>query len=316
VVDHSDTDEDESEHSTFDNTRRQFVAGSAGVLGGLAVGSTFAGSALAQDDGTDDGDETPPEDEFEDDVAILNYALTLEYLEARFYQEGLDNIGEEGLCTCNALDQDSPLAERAFDELRTIQEHEEAHVEALVATIENLGGEPIEEPTFDFGYRVEYPIAFLMTAVQLEDTGVAAYAGAAPSIENTELIPTALGIHSVEARHAAFVRTLADLTSYPDVVDEPLSRSEVLEAATPFIVPEGEEPDEETPADEETPTDDGTLSEEATPTDDGELDEVGSDPTVNGTDTSTGTNTSSETGTDTTTGGSVTNDSGNSTSPS
>ena len=108
-------------------------------------------------------------------------------------------------------------------------------------------------------------MAFLMTAVQLEDTGVAAYAGAAPSIENAELVPTALGIHSVEARHAAFVRTLADLTSFPNVVDEPLSRSEVLEAATPFIVPEDEEPpEEETPSDEEPPAK-ATPSEEATP---------------------------------------------------
>ena len=132
MVDYSDTDEDGSEQRTFDNTRRQFVAGSAGALGGLAVGSTFAGSALAQDEGTPTGtdsgtptgtetEEPAPEDEFEDDVAILNYALTLEYLEAKFYQEGLDNIGEEGLCTCKALSQDSPLAERAFDELRTIK---------------------------------------------------------------------------------------------------------------------------------------------------------------------------------------------------
>lgn len=246
MVDNSNTtaqetvDEDATDAESSDTRRRRFMTGSAGVIGGLAVGGAFAGSALAQDDDNGDGGEDDEEsggpDSFADDVEILNYALTLEYLEAAFYKEGLDNIGEEGLCSCGAFDPESGLGERAFGELRTIQEQEEAHVEALISTIEDLGGEPVNEPEFDFGLATQYPMAFLATAVQLEDTGVGAYAGAAPSIENADLVPTALGIHSVEARHASFLRTLTDQTGFPNVVDSPLSKSTVLEAAGQFIM--------------------------------------------------------------------------------
>ena len=235
------------------NTRRQFIAGSAGALGVVAAGGAIGGSVLAQDDDgeDDDGEETEAEPEFEDDVAILNYALTLEYLEARFYQQGLDTIGEDALCNCDALSEDSYLQEQAYEELRTIQEHEESHVETLVSTIEDLGGTPIEEPAFDFGLAVEYPMAFLGTAAQLESIGVSAYAGAAPYIENEDLIPTALGIHSVEARHASFLQSLNARTGFPDVVDQPRTRAEVLELAGGFIVSED---DTETPGNEtETP---------------------------------------------------------------
>ncbi|QLD87112.1 ferritin-like domain-containing protein [Natronomonas halophila] len=284
-----------SEDEAYNNTRRQFVAGSAGALGGIAVGSALSGSVLAQDDGeeeteTDDEDGEPVENEFEDDVAILNYALTLEYLEASFYRQGLENISEEDLCNCKALSEDSQLRERAYDELTTIQQHEEQHVETLVSTIESLGGTPVEEPEFDFGLAVEYPMAFLGTAVQLEDIGVSAYAGAAPSIESEDLIPPALGIHSVEARHAAFLRTLNGQTSFPAVVDEARSRSEVLELASPFIVDEGDDGtggnETEAPTENgtEMPTDNGTEM----PTDNGT--EMPADngtemPTTNGTET-------------------------------
>ena len=241
--------------SSYSNTRRNFVAGSAGTLGALAAGGTVAGSVFAQEDDEaeeeEEGEEEEAEEEemveseFEDDVDILNFALTLEYLEARFYEQGLDNIGEEALCNCRALEEGSYLQEVAFDELRTIQEHEESHVETLVETIESLGGEPIEEPEFDFGMAVEYPMAFLGTAAQLEDIGVSAYAGAAPFIENEDLVPPALGIHSVEARHASFLQTLTGESGFPDVIDEARSRSTVLELAGGFIVGEDEEmPDE------------------------------------------------------------------------
>lgn len=254
MVDSTESSTDGTEHNTSNNTRRQFVTGSAGALGAVAVGGAFTGSVFADEHEEDDEEEGEEEDgddemedqpEFEDDVAILNYALTLEYLEARFYREGLDNIGEEALCNCKALEEDSYLADRVYDELRTVQEHEESHVETLVSTIESLGGEPIEEPEFDFGLAVEYPMAFLGTAAQLEDIGVSAYAGAAPSIENEDLVAPALGIHSVEARHASFLRTVTNQTGFPDVIDEPRTRSEVLELAGGFIVDAEEEPDDE-----------------------------------------------------------------------
>ena len=246
VVNQNESSGEQSEDSLINNTRRQFVAGSAGAIGGLAVGSGLSGSVLAQegedeeevDDEEEEEEEETVEDDFEDDVAILNYALTLEYLEARFYEQGLENISEEEFCNCRALSEESDLRDRVYDELMTIQEHEESHIETLTSTIEDLGGTPIEEPEFDFGLAVEYPMAFLGTAAQLEEIGVSAYAGAAPSIENEDIVPPALGIHSVEARHAGFLQTLLGETSFPAVIDEARSRDEVLELAGAFIVGE------------------------------------------------------------------------------
>ena len=273
------SDEEDQMNRTPDNTRRQFVAGTAGALGGLAAGTGFVAPALGQDDenGTEqpeNGTEQPEEDgeqeqqepienEFEDDIDILNYARTLEFLEANFYQQGLDNIGEEGLCTCGVLSEESALSERAFEELRTIQAHEEAHAETLGQVIESLGGEPVEEPTFDFGVRVEYPNVFLATAVQLEDVGVSAYAGAAPFIQNEDIVAPALGIHSVEARHASFLRVLVNETSFPNTVDEARSRSEVEAIISEFFAEEGEAPAEGEVDEDivEPPEDDGVGNE-------------------------------------------------------
>ena len=238
------------------NSRRQFVAGTAGALGGLAAGVGFVAPVYGEEHDEDEQEEAEEEEaeeeepemdenEFEDDIEILNFARTLEFLEAEFYRQGLENISEEELCNCKALQEDSALADRAYEELETIQEHEEIHAEVLGETIEELGGEPVEEPEFDFGLRVEFPGPFLATAAQLEDVGVSAYAGAAPFIENEDLVAPALSIHSVEARHASFVRTLRSETGYPEAFDESRSRSEVLELIAPFIVGEEETEDEE-----------------------------------------------------------------------
>ena len=262
---------DDGEGSTDDegtNTRRQFVAGSVGAVGGVALGGSLVGSAVAQSDDDEDDEESdvpeePVENEFEDDVDILNYARTLEFLEASFYAQGLENIDEDDLCNCRLFgDEDDPRRERVYEELETILAHEEAHVEALGAAIEELGGEPVEEPEFDFGLAVEYPVAFLATAAQLEDVGVSAYAGAAPYIENPSIVAPALGIHSVEARHASFLRTLNEDTGFPDVVDAPRSRSEVEALVAPYIVgmddPDEEESDEDGEEESDDDGEDGT----------------------------------------------------------
>ncbi len=325
MVNPSEDTSGQSLKSTFNNTRRQFVAGTVGVL---AAGGALTGSVLAdeheddedneengEEDSEENGEEEMPESEFEDDVAILNYALTLEYLEARFYQEGLDNIGEDALCNCNALEDDTYLQDRAFDELRTIQEHEESHIETLVSTIESLDGEPIEEPEFDFGLAVQYPMAFLGTAAQLEDIGVSAYAGAAPYIENEAVVAPALGIHSVEARHASFLRTLTGQTGFPAVIDEPRSRSEVLELAGGFIVDAEEDADDE---DDETSDDEDDMPDEEEDSGNGNGNETDTENgTGNETDTGTGneTDTGNGTGNETDTGNGTGNetDTGNGT---
>ncbi|WP_324661643.1 ferritin-like domain-containing protein [Haloarcula sediminis] len=224
------------------DTRRRFLAGTAGALGGVALGGAFATPALAEEHDTDSDEEDsgPPEaveNEFEDDVDIFNYALTLEYLEAAFYEAALDNVCEEDLVDDGPLaDFGDPITDSVYENLETIRDHERTHAETLASVIESLDGEPVDEPEFDFGSAVEEPDEFIATAVQLEDTGVSAYAGAAPFIEDDSLVPPALSIHSVEARHAAYLRALNGQIPFPEAYDDPRSRSEVLDIASPFIV--------------------------------------------------------------------------------
>ena len=248
---------DETESPQLTNSRRRFLTGSAGALGGLAIGGAFATPAFADEHG-DPAEEPPegmPEDEFEDDVAILNFARTLEFLEFRFYEQGLNNISEEELTGCAVLQDFGPsVTDTVYEELATIRDHEEIHADTLGSVVQDLGGEPVAEPEFDFGTAVEVPEEFIATAVQLEDTGVSAYAGAAPFIQNEDLVPPALSIHSVEARHASYLRVLDRQNPFPDAFDEARSRSEVLDIAGGFIV---SDMDEMMPDDHETEEHDG-----------------------------------------------------------
>ncbi len=206
-------------------TSRRSLVGRTALVGGaaaLAVAGLPAIRAAAQD-------EIEADPFFEDDgIAILNYALTLEHLEATLYREAL--------ATFTADDFGGAAV---YDLLTQVGEHEAAHVEALSATITDLGGTPVEEATYDFGYTDA--ASFLATAAAIENVGVAAYAGAAPSVAvlAPSLVPTALGIHSNEARHASFLAALindADNNPFPNAVDAPLTPEEVLEIAGPFIV--------------------------------------------------------------------------------
>jgi len=169
------------------------------------------------------------------DVDVLNYALTLEHLENAFYREGLAEFADEELMDADALSSfDESVRMMVPDHLATAGAHEAAHVDALSATVEQLGGTPVEEAEYDFGYGT--PSEFLGVAKALENTGVAAYKGAAPSVSNDDVFSAALGIHSVEARHAALLNELNLETPFPAGVDEPKSMADVREIAGQFIV--------------------------------------------------------------------------------
>lgn len=237
-------DQDSDGLSALPNdTRRGFLLGSAGAVGGLAL----AGTGLAEEHeegGEDDGAPTMQEavaaveeNPFEDDVDVLNYALSLERLEAAFYEEALEAMDQEQLFELEQVSAyDEGERDRIWGELATIRDHEQTHADAIVATLEELDAEPAPELEFDFGNATQDPQEFLDTAILLEDTGVGAYAGAAPYVENQDVLPAALGIHSVEARHASYLRSLNRESGYPEVVDEPLARGTVLERAAGFIV--------------------------------------------------------------------------------
>ncbi|MDX6661101.1 MAG: hypothetical protein QOJ55_1923 [Solirubrobacteraceae bacterium] len=187
-------------------SRGSFIARGALATGGLygaGAVTQFVTSAFAQGGG---------------DLDILNFALTLEYLEAAFYQEALAKAGLSG--------QAKKLAQEIGD-------HEKQHVDALTGAIKKGGGNPVTAP------KVAFPLtdqaSFLKLAETFEDTGVAAYNGAAPMISSTEVLGVAGSIVQVEARHAAAIRLLKGDDPTLGAFDKTLKKNEVLKAVKPFI---------------------------------------------------------------------------------
>ena len=169
-----------------------------------------------------------------DDVGVLNFALTLEHLEHAFYRDGLDEFSDDEIQSADVLSEFGDEIQSAVpDRLRTVRDHEKAHVDAITATVEDLGGDPNSEAEYTFEY--ESPTKFIQTARVLENTGVAAYAGAAPTVENDDVLAAAASIHSVEARHAGFLNELNGMSPYPNAVDEAKSPGEVQEEVQPFF---------------------------------------------------------------------------------
>ena len=207
------------------SSRRGFLTGSAKLAGGGALALAFAGGVRPLVGLAQDGSPVPAtaESPFPDDIAILNYALTLEHLESTFYREGLETFAA------------ADFEDGVFDNLTLVAEHEAAHVEALTATITDLGGTPVEEGEYDFGYGDD-PEAFLEVAAALENTGVSAYDGAGQYIQNVDLLAVAGQIVAVEARHASYLNLVNGEIPFPDAFETPLTPDEVLEIAGPFIV--------------------------------------------------------------------------------
>lgn len=198
----ADFDVDGALRETLDRvpceTRSRFLRRAArtgaAIVGAAAVRpAAAAASATASDD------------------AILNFALTLEYLQAAFYTEA-ERLG--------ALH--GALAEQAH----VVGMHERAHVKEFKAV---LGSTAINEPSFDFHGVTANPKAFRATAVAFEDLAVAAYKEQAPKLESRAYLAAALAIHSVEARHAAWIRRLAGFLPAAKAFDDPLSDRKVVD---------------------------------------------------------------------------------------
>ena len=191
-------------------SRSSFIARgavTAGAVYGLGAVGPFVREALAQGDGGD--------------IEILNFALTLEYLEAAFYTQGLKQV--------------SGLSGDVRSLATEIRDNENEHVDALAQTIEDLGGKPVKAPGVDFGDAFASQKAFLKLAQTFEDTGVSAYNGAAPMIMSTEVLGAAGSIVQVEARHAAAIRSLNGQPISDSGFDKPLEQQAVLDAVQPFV---------------------------------------------------------------------------------
>jgi Ferritin-like domain len=153
------------------------------------------------------------------DLDVLNYALVLEYLQAAFYTEA---------------ERAKALTGRTAKAAKVVGAVERAHVKAF---LDLLGRHAVGRPHFDFRGVTEDNDAFLKTAVAFEDLAVAAYKGQARRVRSRAVLTAALGIHTVEARHAAWMRYLNGNTPAAAAFDLPKNRREIngIVASTKFI---------------------------------------------------------------------------------
>jgi rubrerythrin len=154
------------------------------------------------------------------DVGILNYALTLEYLETAFYAD----VVKSGLFKGADLET-----------IRKFGAEEAEHVDALTAAVKQLGGKPAPEPKAEFPLKNAKSV--LELAATVENLGAAAYLGQAANIQSPEVLASALAIHSVEGRHTATLNTLLGESITPDgAFAKPADVKTVLKSVEPFLV--------------------------------------------------------------------------------
>jgi rubrerythrin len=207
-------------------SRKRFLRmmGGAGAASALAIfiaacGGDDDSSAGSSSTGTS---KTNSDVAMKDDLAIVQYALTLEHLETDFYNAVIDS----------GVIKDKALAETA----KMIRDHEQQHVEALTGTVKQLGGKPTRPKTNFDSVLQGGDQKVLETAAVVENVGAAAYLGQAPRIRSKEILAAALAIHSVEARHAAALNSVVGKTIVPDgAFAKPASMAEVLPKVKPFL---------------------------------------------------------------------------------
>lgn len=210
---------DSAEAAGFDRSaflKRGAIAG-GGLIASGAMFGTFLSSAEAAISKTHRS--------AKNDVRILNFALTLEFLESAFYRQA----------DLNKVYGDNAALQR-FTQI--VRRHEAQHVAFLKGA---LGSKAVKSPKFDFGATVTDRAKFQATAQVLEDTGVTAYLGQVGNVFNKGTLTAAGTIATVEARHASWIRfinggaaldTPASALPAPTTFDKPKSERSVLKAVT------------------------------------------------------------------------------------
>ncbi|RYX84585.1 ferritin-like domain-containing protein [bacterium] len=159
------------------------------------------------------------------DIDILNFALGLEYLEADFYAR-----------IVSAQQTRAYLNDKEFMAAQKLAADEAAHVTAITDLITRANGTPVAKQAFNFPAEAFFSrSAFLLTARDLEETGVGAYLGAAPKVDATNVLKFAASVYGIECRHASLIRKLAGMPFAPTETEVPLSIEEVQKRVAPFM---------------------------------------------------------------------------------
>jgi rubrerythrin len=202
-------------------SRRKFMA----LTGGSAAAAAFLAACGSDSDTTTSstataGGDSETEQFGKGDIGILNYALTLEYLETAFYAD----VVKSGLFKGADLET-----------IRKFGAEEAEHVSALSAAVKQMGGKPAPQPKTEFPLQNAKSVLELASTV--ENLGAAAYLGQATNIKSPEVLASALAIHSVEGRHASALNTLLGKPITPDgAFAKPATAKTVLKSVEPFIV--------------------------------------------------------------------------------
>lgn len=156
------------------------------------------------------------------DITALNYALTLEHLEAAFYNFAAAKFSQADFTAAG-------YPSYYYQYSTIIQGHENTHVSALTAVIQSRGATAVPACTYNFGIVTDVD-AYFAVAKLLENTGVSAYDGAANAITDTVLQQVAATIVTVEARHAAFLNLANNVSAFPADFDTAVSPSAIITA--------------------------------------------------------------------------------------
>jgi rubrerythrin len=186
----------------------------------FGAGTLLTGSLSAQ---------SPPTD-----VSLLNYALSLENLEAAFYTQGLAQFSSADFGNSTFIQNfGSVISGDVYAYLSLIRDHEIQHVRTLQSLITGLGATPVKACTYNFGYKTADD--FITIAALLENTGVMAYDGALSQIQSASLKTAAATVASVEARHASYLNLLTGASPSGPSFDTAASSTVILAAAAKYI---------------------------------------------------------------------------------
>lgn len=219
-------------------SRRSFLSNTmkagAGV-GALSLAGTGVTAASAQQSSYALGEDKDGKNDDITDIDVLNFALTLEKLEATFYTRGQKMFSE---CEVESSDAAKRLGKElqssTYEYFNLIRDHEQAHVKRITNVINNLGGEPVSGLEFEFPFETVQE--YFVLAQTFENLGVSAYDGAIALIEDPDLQTAGATIATVEARHASYLNILNQDVPFPRAFDQPKTMDEVLAAADQFII--------------------------------------------------------------------------------